>query len=161
MENLLVRKAVVTDSKIITEYLKKMLLDMHEYGGYTVSNADKDWNEIHENIKSNLSNGTNIYLIVEEKAKSKIIAFGEAKIVDINPVFEPLRQIHISSVFVEDEYRKKGIGKKLIDEFIKIGKENGCHEAELNVILNNPAYSLYKKEGFKEFRINMRKNILE
>ncbi|MFN8575241.1 MAG: GNAT family N-acetyltransferase [Candidatus Sericytochromatia bacterium] len=159
MKNILIKKADTADSNIITEYLKKMLLDMSEYGGYPVSSSDKNWSEISETIKSNINNENHIFILVVEKEKSKIIAFGEAKIFDINPVFELIKQIHISAIFVENEYRKKGIGKLIVNELIRIGKERGCHEAELNVILNNPAYFLYKKIGFKEFRVNMRKKI--
>ncbi|MFN8672390.1 MAG: GNAT family N-acetyltransferase [Candidatus Sericytochromatia bacterium] len=160
MENIIIKKANINNSDLITKYLKKMLLDMNEYGGYTVSSSEKAWIDIEEKIKCNFSNKDYIYLLAEDNSTSKVIGYSEAKILESNPIFEKTKQLHISAVFVEKDYRKKGIGKIIINELIKIAKDNNCQEIDLNVLLNNDAYFLYKSLGFEDFRVNMIKKII-
>ena len=58
----------------------------------------------------------------------------------------------ILSVIVGEEYRNKGIGTALMAELIKAGKEKFHLEIlHLEVYGENPAISLYKRLGFKEF----------
>ncbi len=59
---------------------------------------------------------------------------------------------YFEDLFVDENYRKQGVGTKIIKELIKLAKENNCykivatsrHESE-NV------HRLYKKIGFEDF----------
>ncbi|MDE6797541.1 MAG: ribosomal protein S18-alanine N-acetyltransferase, partial [Ruminococcus sp.] len=62
----------------------------------------------------------------------------------------------ITSVAVDENFRRMGLAKKLITEFIKILPEN-TENIFLEVRENNvPAINLYKKCGFK--KLSIRKN---
>ncbi len=62
----------------------------------------------------------------------------------------------IFDVAVEDKFRKKGIGEKLMKRFLKFSKEAGMKYVGLLVTTNNtPAVSLYEKMGFIEERKRM------
>lgn len=64
------------------------------------------------------------------------------------------RKGHIISIAVMFEYRRKGIGSKLIEEGLKRLKECGATEVYLEVrITNYPAIALYRKMGFRAIRI--------
>lgn len=63
----------------------------------------------------------------------------------------------IHSFYVDKGYRKKGVGKKLLQEVIANLKNDGFREIELTVDPGNKAANrLYKSFGFK--RIDFRKN---
>ena len=57
--------------------------------------------------------------------------------------------ISIPKLYVKPEFHKKGIGKLLIDEVIKIAFKNTIPILELNVNRKNPAMYFYKKMGFE------------
>jgi len=44
----------------------------------------------------------------------------------------------------------------LLEAVLEWGREKGCAEAELNMLVSNPARRLYEKLGFKEFQLEMR-----
>lgn len=57
----------------------------------------------------------------------------------------------IDALYVLDEYRKKGIATKLIDEFYKWCKDKNVKIVNIGVFIDNKeAYNLYKKLGFVE-----------
>ena len=63
----------------------------------------------------------------------------------------------IDGLYVEKQYRNKGIGKKLVEEALNLIKNN-YDFIDINVLYANKiALKLYKSLGFKEFKICMRK----
>ncbi len=66
----------------------------------------------------------------------------------------------ILNLCVKEEYRRNNIASKLMDETIKVFKENNINEISLDVrVSNEKALSLYKKYNFKQVLI--RKNYYE
>lgn len=56
------------------------------------------------------------------------------------------------AIIVDEQFRGKGVGKRLLTELMKIGKENhGLKMLHLEVYEGNPAIHLYKRLGFKEY----------
>jgi len=56
---------------------------------------------------------------------------------------------HIITIAVDPEYRRMGIGEKLMRAVLNILKELGCVSVYLEVrVSNKPAINLYKKLGF-------------
>lgn len=62
-----------------------------------------------------------------------------------------LRKGHVISIAVRKEFRRKGIGKALMEKAMKALKEEyGAEEVYLEVrVSNKPAINLYEKLGFK------------
>lgn len=57
---------------------------------------------------------------------------------------------NIGTLGVVQEYRKQGIGKMLMDEFLAFCKKNGIQEVKLGVFNDNKiAYKFYEDYGFK------------
>ena len=66
-------------------------------------------------------------------------------------------RIFIFSFYIDRDYRKKGIGKKLLGEVVDILKYEGFAEVELTVDPDNEsAVGLYKRFGFK--KVALREN---
>lgn len=58
---------------------------------------------------------------------------------------------YVEGIFVKEEYRKKGIAKKLIDAGEEWAKSKGCKEMGSDTELHNKASQVFhKKLGFKE-----------
>ncbi len=54
------------------------------------------------------------------------------------------------AVYIKDEFRGKGIGKKLVKELLKRGPDNGLHSAIAKICAENEvSLNLFKKLGFK------------
>ena len=61
----------------------------------------------------------------------------------------PGRRLYVSRLIVKDEYRRQGIGKKLVDFITGKAKQDGYRELSIGVDLENyPALRLYIQEGF-------------
>lgn len=59
--------------------------------------------------------------------------------------------------FVTKEFRCQGIGSKLLDDFIKWGKECGCKHLRIDHLLTRDKYALSKKfieKGFKPMEVH-------
>ncbi len=66
----------------------------------------------------------------------------------------------IEDVFIDEEYRKQGLGTKLINTIIQTAKERNCYKIIATSRYSRPkVHSFYKKLGFqdygKEFRIDL------
>ncbi|MGO1244585.1 MAG: GNAT family N-acetyltransferase [Sphingobacteriaceae bacterium] len=71
--------------------------------------------------------------------------------------FVPQRCVYLMDIIVAPEQRGRGIGKQLIDEVKQWASGHGVDYLELNVLSSNePALSLYRREGFKPFSQSMR-----
>jgi len=88
---------------------------------------------------------------------SDVVGYLEGKINKLHEVFSYKRSFHINAVFVNPESRQRGIATLLVKEALRYASEQGCQEADLNVLFNNDkAKGLYKKLGFKVFRYELR-----
>jgi GNAT superfamily N-acetyltransferase len=59
-------------------------------------------------------------------------------------------------MLIEESYRKKGIGKMLINNFIKWVKENKINRIKVSVYdKNTNAIEFYKKTGFTNYSLTL------
>ena len=79
-----------------------------------------------------------------------VAAHDGAKLVGYAGMMRVLDEGHIHNVAVLPDYRKRGIGRALISELIKLAKENGLRLMLLEVRAGNEAAtSLYQRLGFE------------
>ncbi|QHS23455.1 GNAT family N-acetyltransferase [Virgibacillus sp. MSP4-1] len=62
--------------------------------------------------------------------------------------------IPVLSMAVAPEFRGRGIGTLFLGEMMKKAKKSGFISLSLSVDLDNPAFRLYKRYGFKKVGIN-------
>ena len=63
-------------------------------------------------------------------------------------------KLDVDQLVILEQYRGKGLGKKLMEEAGKIAKENDCDRIELNCwLFNDNAINMYEHIGFDRQRI--------
>lgn len=68
-----------------------------------------------------------------------------------------LDEMHILNLAIHSEFRRQGLGKKLIEYAVNLAQTRGIRWATLEVRQSNhPAITLYKKMGFKSVRLRPR-----
>ena len=129
--------------------LTKLIQDERQYD----NSIDKDF-VVNNYFKNIIKNKNNILLCYEEDNIIKGYIY-------LKPVNNDSQNCYlIDGLYVDNEYRNKGIATKLIENALNIIKETNVAVVDINVMANNSvAISLYKRFGFNEFRISLRKNI--
>ena len=146
----------MADAPVVANFIRLMLEEMALVGGHRVTESDEEWKRFEELTNERLNNKDCVYLLAHA-AKPTPVSIGvvEAQIVTLSGVFEPKKSLHIRSVYVLDEHRRKGVAKALLESVLDWGRKSGCVEADLNVLSGNPAFHLYKELGFRESEIKM------
>jgi ribosomal protein S18 acetylase RimI-like enzyme len=67
----------------------------------------------------------------------------------LTPRVKIKKALHIDQIAVADQHRSKGIGKLLLEFSSSRARELGLNKITLQVRADNPAMSLYKKDGFR------------
>lgn len=99
-----------------------------------------------------------IFLVAEDNGQ--VIGYVNGYINKKSEIYYKEPVAYLDCLCVDKTARKRGIGKKLIDEFCNVVKKKGARYVKLNAFENNiPAVSLYKKEGFEEYSIYYMKRI--
>lgn len=104
-------------------------------------------------IKGTIEAGYNIFLVAIDD--EKFIGYIEYTIIEkIDKV------AYINQFYVEDEYRKKGVGKALMDEVEKEAMKNKCSKIELNCwSFNQNALDFYYHLGYNNQRVILEKEL--
>ena len=109
---------------------------------------------VNDYFKNVIKNKNNILLVYEEKG---IIA-GYIYLKAIKD--EEQIGYLIDGLYVEEEYRNQKIATKLLEYSLSILSEKKISFVDINVLSKNTiAKKLYKKIGFEEYKIQMRKRI--
>jgi len=106
---------------------------------FTVNEANKIWD-------NNIENNNIKYFIAEEENK----ILGSLYISIIPNLSNNGKSIgFIENIIIDEKYRNKGIGKKLMEMAIEYAKENNCYKITLQSgIKRTEAYKFYEKIGF-------------
>lgn len=114
-----------------------------------------------------------IYSMINSKEADYILSIEDEKVIGYALVEERSAPSNVYDSFKEDkfayvyeivvlpEYRLKGYGRELIDAVSKWGRQRNLTSIELNVLSNNyNAIAFYGNEGFNDYQIKLRKNIV-
>lgn len=62
--------------------------------------------------------------------------------------FRGQKSVYLEDIFITSDYRKHGIGEKMLKEIARIGKDFGALRMDFQVLKQNePAIKFYKKHG--------------
>jgi len=129
-----IRKAVIEDVSLIRKLVEGLALYEKASEEVTVSLAEFTQDGFGENP---------IYQCRVAVAENKIIGFS---LFYIAYSTWKGKIVYLDDLFVEEGYRKWGIGKKLIDEVIFYAKEINANQVRWAVLeWNKPAINFYKK----------------
>ncbi|QGQ48456.1 GNAT family N-acetyltransferase [Metabacillus sediminilitoris] len=107
-------------------------------------------------VQTNYQNGLASFVPFINSGAYYLIALDHQTIagwVLLGPDFNPYHMQKtgsIISLYVFPAYRKKGVGKQLMEHALNELKNQGFQKAQLNVYLGNPAKNLYEKMGFRD-----------
>ena len=147
-----IRRATKKDLDIIVDFSCKLLLE-HEKRFSDFPRLSKNFKkELRKFMKKDISKKNSISFIAFENGKPIGFIFGREK-KDYSVFAENERPPgEIESLYVEPEFRNKGIGKKLFAELKKWFKKRGMKKLETTVNSpNKKAKTLYKELGFKVY----------
>lgn len=66
--------------------------------------------------------------------------------------------IEVEELFVDTDFRRQGLGKKLIKHVLEFAKENNCEYVFLaSSKEREPAHKFYKSMGFDEYALHFRR----
>ena len=140
------------DADICDTLLNKLILDEERY--------DKKINKnfiVKDYFSNVIKNQDNILLIEEEN--NRIVGYVFAKKINDDDVSSYIGYL-IDGLFVQEEYRHQGLGKRLLIEIIKMCESNGASYIDINVMYKNEdAKKLYKELGFNDFKVSLRKEL--
>lgn len=103
---------------------------------YSYSRFEKIFNEIQKDKKHNI-------FVIEE---DNIIVGTVTIVLETKFIYEGERLGHIEDLVVDKDYRKKGLGGKLIDHCISFCKANNCRK--IGLCSRSNAQEFYYKKGF-------------
>ena len=155
IEEIKIRKANLKDLNQILE-ISKLLLDFHNDldSYYTIYTKYED----HKKYYNDQLKKKNVIYFVAEINK-EIVGLASGYIISIPKTKAPKIGVLVSN-FVKDKFRNQGIGKKLLDARVEWFKKNGVTFLEMNVdTRNKKALSIWKKYGFKDYQIKLKKEI--
>ena len=97
-------------------------------------------------------------ILVAQIVNSKII--GMISIVFLSRLNQNTSEMYIPELIVSQNYHSKGIGKKLLNFSIKLGKEKKCHRMRLESGNQRiESHKFYKHLGFEDSSIFFTKNL--
>lgn len=140
MGALKIRKAQITDSRVVAELWHKYELYEHNLDPRITVGSEMSYRKHFEEILSNKSS-----LIALAELESQIVG-----IIDyITYKKGMLRVGSLGNVFVLEDYRGKGIGSKLIEYAMDKLRNKKCNYIISGVRVNNSdAQNFWKKRGF-------------
>ena len=145
------RLAYPEDASQLSAMTRAMVADIASHGGHPVSTNDAIWHNFTDIFKRQIGEPGFQYVVAESPLGDIIgFAIGESRTLDAAYVTKKI--LHISAVYVLPEFRSRGVGELLLNHLLKWGREIHCLEAELNVVIGNPAMALYEKIGFADFQ---------
>ncbi len=108
--------------------------------------SDGEWSRLLEE-----DNGA--VFVVEPPAADGAVAVLVARIYDTpdNPAMVQRRRLHIETVVVCCKHRRRGIGRRLMDEAVAWGRSHGAVEVVLTTWVGNAdAEAFYQRLGYRE-----------
>jgi ribosomal protein S18 acetylase RimI-like enzyme len=146
------RRATPADAAVATRLLHEMMRELAALGPDAL-NAEP------ERI-ADLSRAVDEHLATEERLI--VIAGAErgllmARTEELRGTYAPKRLLHVSAVWVDPAARRRGLGRRLLEEALAWGRWRGCVEARLNVLAGNPASALYRALAFEDVQTEMRR----
>ena len=90
----------------------------------------------------------------------KVVGYLVGAVIGIEEYRNVSKLAEAENGFVIEEYRSKGIGTRLLQEFVKWSKSNGAKRIRAVASAQNArAVELYRREGFKDYNLTLEKEI--
>ena len=146
-----IRKAKKEDVKDIQK-LRYLLAKYEKDLGLNIVIPEWAYTDVGEKDFNYFLNEQYIFVAIED---NKIVGFITGEIFKKKAWYN-VQLGEINNIFVLEEYRQKGIGKKLVKTMIDTFKQEGITNIDLYTFGNNiDAIKFYEKIGFKKYNVQM------
>lgn len=141
-----IREANGNDLAILDDLLNELLdYEAKRYKGNLKQNF-----EVENQFKSSV-NDKNTHIIVAENDSNEVIGYLYGYC--LNTSSNIISTADIADLYIKEEYRHQGIGRRLIDDFKDWAITNDMKYITISAFEdNNQALSLYKKMGFDDYK---------
>lgn len=146
MEEVKIRRCGAKDLDLILEFSRKL----HEFEKKIYHNY-KEFSDFEEELqkflKKKLRSDKSIFLLAEMNGKPVGMAYGWMR----STFFLRDKEIgYLAEIWVEEKYRKEGIGKRLVEEMLRWFKDKGVKLVRTEVLEGNKdALRFFIDLGFK------------
>ena len=149
MENITIRESTYDDIPSLLELLYEL--------GRPKPQKDNDLEKFTALLKNYMQDDDK-KILVAQIVNSKII--GMISIVFLSRLNQNTSEMYVPELIVSQNYHSKGIGKKLLNFSIKLGKEKKCHRMRLESGNQRiESHKFYKHLGFEDSSIFFTKNL--
>ena len=97
-------------------------------------------------------NNSHQIIVIEDIINNKIIGMGSI-LIEQKIIHNMGKVAHIEDIVIDKNYRKMGLGSKIINKLKKIAKDNNCYKIILNC--NEKLITYYEKYGFSQKNVQM------
>jgi ribosomal protein S18 acetylase RimI-like enzyme len=149
MENITIRESISDDIPSLLELLYEL--------GRPKPHEDNDLEDFTQLLKNYIDDNDK-KILVAKIDDSKIV--GLISMVFLSRLNQKTLELYIPELIVSQNYRSQGIGKKLINFSIELGKEKKCHRIRLesgNQRLES--HKFYEHLGFENSSMFFTKNL--
>jgi len=150
------RRATAQDTEVVVDLVTAMLKEMAVYGGRALSEDRLVRDRLYEHFLDVLEDDDHLCLFGLARGAGEPVGIVEAGLRHPHDIFRPALVVHVRALYVEPCYRGEGRGRRLLEEALSWGRDRGCAEATLSVLMGNPAWALYEGVGFEPFELEMR-----
>ena len=149
MENITIRESTYDDIPSLLELLDEL--------GRPKPQKDNELEKFTALLKNYMQEDDKKILVAQIE-NSKII--GMISMVFLSRLNQNTSEMYVPELIVSQNYHSKGIGKKLINFSIKLGKEKKCHRIRLESGNQRiESHKFYKHLGFEDSSIFFTKNL--
>ena len=149
MENITIRESTYDDIPSLLELLDEL--------GRPKPQKDNDLEKFTALLKNYMQEDDKKILVAQIE-NSKII--GMISMVFLSRLNQNTSEMYVPELIVSQNYHSKGIGKKLINFSIELGKEKKCHRIRLESGNQRiESHKFYKHLGFEDSSIFFTKNL--
>ena len=158
VNNIIIRKAGIDDF----EQIHRIVMQVHNLHLKNRRDIYKDVNPLTiDEFKEDITSDNKLYLVAESNENVVGICFSTIKIITDNRILNDKKIVYSENICVDVNERKKGIGKMLYNETIKIAKNIKANSIELMVWkFNEEAINFYKNLGMEIKNIRFEKKIM-
>ena len=151
MNEIKIRRAIIEDLEVIRK-LNNTLFEL-EKENYD-STLIKDW-PLTEDGKEYFTDLINNHYVIIAEVDNEIVGYLAGSINEKGS-YEGIQYSEINNMVINSNYRRHGIGKKLINDFKDYCKTKGINNLKVTASYKNrDAIEFYHKNGFEEFDVTL------
>ncbi len=99
-------------------------------------------------------------LAVVAREGEQIVGYAVGRITTMPPFFAHRHRGYIHDVYVRPPYRRRGIGRRLVEELLTWLRRRGVTLVELSVAAGNEALPFWERLGFRVYMHQMKLDLL-